>query len=117
ARHAFGPRLRVGRSRQRPIAAKRRKGLHMQPTRTRQDRAMLLNFGRSAGRPRASTRLPANANDNRPSWPHLPVVRELTRVEVQRASELNAQLALRSFMRSVQTLHQRGADDYAECEG
>lgn len=69
-------------------------------SRQAQERAQLDLFGLlSAGRPRAST--PRAVNDNRPSL-SLPIPRPLTRVEVERAAELDRMLALRSALRRQQ---------------
>ena len=70
-------------------------------SRQAQERAQFELFDLlSAGRPKAST--PKAVNDNRPSLPALIKPRPLTRVEVERAAELDRMLALRSALRRQQ---------------
>lgn len=67
-------------------------------SRQAQERAQFELFDLlSAGRPKAST--PKAVNDNRRPSLSPPIPRPLTRVEVERAAELDRMLALRSALR------------------
>ena len=68
-------------------------------SRQAQERARQLDLfsARVAVPPRG--RRPSPVNDNRPSLPALIKPRPLTRVEVERAAELDRMLALRSALR------------------